>query len=115
MTGKKTPTNINPFIDAELRKRYDEILFNFNKLDKISAKNSYAYQQKLKCYRDLKNSYDTAWSDGWKEGLEQRLREGIEKREFLDEQKIAKAMLEEGIDIKTIVKITGLTEELILQ
>ena len=30
MTGKKTPTEINPFINAELRKRYDDILFNFN-------------------------------------------------------------------------------------
>ena len=103
MTDKKTPTDINPFTNAELRKRYDEILFNFSELDKMSDKNSYAYQEKLKCYRDLKNSFDTAWEDG---------REEVKQERNLE---IAKAMLEEGIDIKTIVKITGLTEELILQ
>ncbi len=107
MTDKKTPTDINPFTNAEIRKRYDDILFNFNELNKMSDKNSYAYQQKLKCYRDLKNSYDTAREDSREEGRQ----EGKQERNF----EIAKAMLKEDIDIKTIVKITGLTEELILQ
>ncbi len=111
MTDKKTPTEINPFIDAELRKRYDDILFNFNELDKISDKSSYAYQEKLKCYRDLKNSFDTAREDGRAEGREKGRQEGMQECNL----EIAKAMLEEGIDIKTIVKITELTEELILQ
>jgi predicted transposase/invertase (TIGR01784 family) len=111
MTDKKTPTDINPFTNAEVRKKYDEILFNFSELDKMSDKNSYAYHEKLKYYRDLKNSYDTAWEDGRAEGREKGRQEGVQECNL----EIAKAMLEEGIDIKTIVEITGLTEEMILQ
>jgi predicted transposase/invertase (TIGR01784 family) len=49
--------------------------------------------------------------EGMKKGIEQGVTQGIEKGKL----ETAKAMLAEGFDIKTIVKITGLTEEMILQ
>jgi predicted transposase/invertase (TIGR01784 family) len=39
------------------------------------------------------------------------IKEGVEKGKL----ETAKAMLSEGLDIKLIVKMTGLTEEMILQ
>jgi predicted transposase/invertase (TIGR01784 family) len=49
--------------------------------------------------------------EGMKKGIEQGVTQGIEKGKL----ETAKAMLSEGLDIKLIVKMTGLTEEMILQ
>lgn len=60
----------------------------------------------------LKEQY---YADGQKEGLEQGKKEGLEqgKKEGLKQEKkdIARKMLEEGIDVSLISKITSLTEK----
>lgn len=53
------------------------------------------------------STYVVGKMDGIKEGIEQ----GVEKGKL----ETAKAMLAEGLDINLIVKITGLTEEMIFQ
>ena len=48
---------------------------------------------------------------GKKEGIEQGKKEGIEQGKKQAQKEIARKMKEQKIDIKTIMKITGLTEE----
>ena len=52
---------------------------------------------------------------GIEKGREEGLTEGLKKGKFLEKQQMAKTMLAEGFEIKTIAKITGLSEEMILQ
>lgn len=94
-------------IPPKLTEKIFKRLFDVAEIAKFNREQLMQYEDSLKYYRDLKNSFDTAREDGREEGWE----EGRQERNI----EIAKAMLEEGIDIKTIVKITGLTEEMILQ
>ena len=86
-------------IPPKLTEKIFERLFDIAEIAKFNREQLLQYEDSLKYYRDLKNSFDTLRQEGKQE-------RNIE---------IAKAMLEEGFDIKIIVKITGLTEELILQ
>ena len=52
------------------------------------------YQLGLKYDRDLLNSYETAYNEGYKHGINLAT---------------AKMLLEKNIDIKTIIEITGLS------
>lgn len=65
----------------------------------MEYESEYARAMALKPYLDLINSFDTAKREGAK-------RVGIE---------IAQKMLAKGFDVKAIMEITGLTEEVILQ
>lgn len=73
---------------------------------KLNRDELMAYEDSLKYYRDLKNSLDTAFDDGKEEGREEGREEGSKETSF----KIAKQMKEDGIDLKTIKKYTGLSE-----
>lgn len=90
-------------IPPKLTEKIFERLFDIAEIAKFNREQLLQYEDSLKYYRDLKNSFDTAREDSREKGKQERNFE------------IAKAMLEEGFDIKMIVKITGLTEELILQ
>jgi predicted transposase/invertase (TIGR01784 family) len=52
---------------------------------------------------------------GIEQGIGQGIEKGIEQGKLLEKLEVAKTMLAEGFDINLIVKITGLTEEMILQ
>ena len=65
------------------------------------------YEDSLKAYRDIKNSLDTAME----QGLEKGRAEGGNLRAL----SIAKNMLEAGMEIDMIVKMTGLSKEDILK
>ena len=69
--------------------------FELAKLANMSYEDRHAYELSLKYYRDFINVMDTAKKDA------------REEREL----EIAKAMLQEGFDMKTIVKITRLAEQ----
>ncbi len=65
----------------------------------MEYKSEYERAMALKPYQDLLNAFDTAKREGEKQvGME-----------------IAQKMLAMEIDLKTIVRITGLMEEMILQ
>lgn len=98
-------------IPPKLTEKIFERLFDIAEIAKFNREQLLQYEDSLKYYRDLKNSFDTAREDGREEGWEEGRQEGKQERNI----EIAKAMLKEGFDIKTIVKITGLTEEMILQ
>ena len=94
-------------IPAKLTERIFKKLFDVAEIAKFNREQLMAYEDSMKYYRDLKNSLDTKL----KEGEEIGFKKGIEQGKL----ETAKAMLAEGLDIKLIVKMTGLTEEMILQ
>jgi predicted transposase/invertase (TIGR01784 family) len=102
-------------IPAKLTEKIFKRLFDVAEIAKFNREQLMQYEDSLKYYRDLKNSFDTAREDGreegWQEGRKEGLKEGLEQGKLIT----AKAMLEKGIDIKEIIEITGLTEEMILQ
>ncbi len=66
-----------------------------------------AYEQSLKIYRDNKNALDYMKKEGREEGRAEGKREAL--------LAVAEGMKEQGIDVKAILKITGLTKEQIDQ
>jgi predicted transposase/invertase (TIGR01784 family) len=86
-------------IPAKLTERIFKKLFDVAEIAKFNREQLTQYGDSLKYYWDLKNSLDT------------KLREG-EQRKALE---IAKNLLAMGLDIESIAKATGLTQEMILQ
>ncbi|MDA3800432.1 MAG: Rpn family recombination-promoting nuclease/putative transposase [Kiritimatiellae bacterium] len=60
-----------------------------------------SYEDSLKVYRDLKNTIDTALEEGWEGGLEKGRAEGIVT--------VAKNLLESGMSLENVAKMTGLS------
>jgi predicted transposase/invertase (TIGR01784 family) len=61
------------------------------------------YEQRMKAWRDRKAAMDGSWEDGKEEGRE----EGIQK----GKEETARNALAEGLPLKVICTITGLTEQ----
>lgn len=84
--------------------------FAIAQLAQFSPEERKAYEDSIKYYRDLKNSYDTAHQEGWVEGLEAGEQLGIAKGEQKAIIKMAQGMQANGLDLKMIAAVTGLTE-----
>ncbi|GAB2799750.1 Rpn family recombination-promoting nuclease/putative transposase [Rhabdobacter roseus] len=94
-------------VPDKLRERVFEKLFETAEIAKFTPDQIRSYEDSLKYYRDLKNSLDTAKEEGREEG---RL-EGIEKEKL----EVAKNAIEMGLSIDNIIKLTGLSREVIEQ
>lgn len=66
-------------------------------------------------YRDIKNSIDTAKREGKEEGLAEGMEKGIEKGMNQRSLEIARKMLAKGMDVATVMEITGLSKSQLLQ
>jgi flagellar biosynthesis/type III secretory pathway protein FliH len=107
----------------KLQERVFEKLFHIAEIAKFNQLEWMSYEDSLKYYRDLKNSFDTAREEGKlqgiKEGLkvgkEEGLKEGLKvgKEEGIKEAKLemAKMMLNSGESIEKVAIYTGLTIE----
>ena len=102
-------------IPAKLTDKIFTKLFAVAEIAKFNRDQLMQYEGSLKYYRDMKNSFDTARDEGWQQGHDKGFEQGIEQGIEQGKLATAKIMLAEGFDIKTIVKITGLTEEMLLQ
>ncbi|NIE72298.1 Rpn family recombination-promoting nuclease/putative transposase [Pantoea sp. Acro-807] len=51
--------------------------------------------------------WQEGWQEGWLEGREEGLREGIQEASL----RIARNLLKNGMDIQSVMNVTGLTEE----
>jgi predicted transposase/invertase (TIGR01784 family) len=76
--------------------------FEIAEVAHLSPKQFDAYLKSLVEYSEVKNVSDTAFGDGKNVGIVEGESKAI--------RKVAKSMLAEGFDIKTIAKITGLSE-----
>lgn len=81
-------------IPDRLRERIFERLFEVAEVAKFSREELISYEDSLKYYRDLKNSLDTAFEEGKVEGLREVIKNGSTA----------------GVDVKTLAKLTGLSE-----
>lgn len=118
-------------IPDSMREKIFEKLFRTAEIAKFTPKQVRSYENSLKYFRDLKNSFDTAEEDGFnkgvergikvglkegkkegiKEGLKEGLKEGIKKGEQIKTSEFVKNALNLGLGIAEISKITGLTED----
>lgn len=73
------------------------------------------YEASKKAYRDIKNSIDTAKQEGKQEGLAEGMELGMKKGKNERSLEIAKTMLSKGMEDATIMEITGLTREQLMQ
>lgn len=101
-------------IPDKLREKLFEKLFKTAEIARMTKKQLSFYQESIKHYRDIKNSFDTAREEGLAEGRKEGIKEGIKegKKEGKKEEKveIAKNLLKSNIDIRIIAKSTGLSE-----
>ena len=65
------------------------------------------YEDSLKVYRDLKNSFDTAIEKGRAEGWAEARAEGKAEAKF----ETARKMLADGMPMDIVMKYTGLSED----
>ncbi len=82
-------------------------LFEQAEIANYSEQEYNEYEHSLKVYRDLNNVIETAETKGEKRGLAQGKIEGKAERD----REIARTMLEEGLAIELIVKITQLSQK----
>ena len=88
------------------------------KISKLSNMEREEYEKSIFDYEDVRDAIACAREDGVEEGFEQGLEQGVKKgrMEGLDEGKrqLVRNMLTEGIDLKTIARISGLNHEEII-
>ena len=97
---------LNPLTDFGFKKLFGEEPHEVIYLAQFTPEERKAYEDSIKYYRDLKNSYDTAHQEGWVEVLEL----GRQESEQQTIIKMVQGMHANGLDLKTIVAVTGLTE-----
>ncbi len=82
---------------------------------KFTPREQREYEASKMAYRDIKNSIDTAKREGKEEGLAEGMEKGIEKGMNQRSLEIARKMLAKGMDVATVMEITGLVENQLLQ
>ena len=83
---------------AALKEKVFSKLFEEAEIAKFTPTELKEYEDSLKAYRDVKNSIDTAMEKGREEGKN------------LKAIQIAKKMLESGMDVDTVMKMTDLSK-----
>ena len=104
-------------IPEKIKDKIFQKVFNLAEYQKLSKEERQAYEDSLKYYRDLKNSLDTAKSEGKKEGYKEAEdtykpmveKERNEKKEL--QRKSARELKAAGVPIDKIAEITGLSRE----
>ena len=102
-----------------LRDQVFDRLFEEAEIARFTPRELREYEDSRKAYRDLKNSLDTALRQGRAEGHAKGLEEGLvkghakglEEGRAEEKMEMAKNLKSLGVDVKTIMKASGLTEE----
>lgn len=104
-------------IPAKLSEKVFSRLFEVAEIAKFNREQLMQYEDSLKYYRDLNNSFSTAKVEAMKEGLKQGLAQGLEQGLAQGKlaEKLAQAvkMKKKGYDADDIIEITGLDEQTI--
>ena len=99
----------------ELCNKVFDRLFEEAEIAKFTPQEIREYEASKKAYRDIKNSIDTAKQEGKQEGLAEGMELGMEKGMNQKALDIARNMLSKGMEDATIMEITGLTREQLMQ
>ena len=90
-------------------------LFEEAEIARFTPRELREYEDSRKAYRDLKNSLDTALRQGHAKGLEEGRTEGLAEGRTEGMIEMAKNLKSLGVDVKTIMQVSGLTEDQIEQ
>ena len=93
----------------KLQERIFEKLFNIAEIARFAPIEIEAYEESLKGYRDLKNSFDTAREEGMEQGMEQGIEQGIEQGRTESKKQIADIMIKNGENDQKIALYIGLS------
>jgi predicted transposase/invertase (TIGR01784 family) len=93
---------------AALKEKIFTKLFKESEIAKFNPMELREYEDSIKTYRDLKNSLDTALMQGIEQGREEGLAEGLERGYAEGIAAVARKMLSNGMDAKTVAEITGM-------
>ena len=99
----------------ELCNKVFDRLFEEAEIAKFTPQEIREYEASKKASRDIKNSIDTAKQEGKQEGLAEGMELGMEKGMNQKALDIARKMLSKGMEDATIMEITGLTREQLMQ
>ena len=95
---------------AALKEKIFSKLFGEAEIAKFTPTELKEYEDSLKAYRDVKNSIDTALEKGREEGREEGRAEGRAEGRVEGVIQVAKKLLESGMDVDTIMKMTDLSK-----
>jgi predicted transposase/invertase (TIGR01784 family) len=98
-------------IPKKLQEKIFQKLFKEAEIAKFSKQEFESYNSSLKYYRDMTNVTNTAFQDGEKKGREEGKEEGIKQRNI----EIVLKAVAENIPISTIIILTGLNENEIIE
>ena len=98
-----------------LRDKVFDRLFEEAEIARFTPRELREYEDSRKSYRDLKNSLDTALRQGHAKGLEEGRAEGLAEGRTEGMIEMAKNLKTLGVDVKTIMQASGLTEDQIEQ
>ena len=95
---------------AALKEKIFSKLFGEAEIAKFTPTELKEYEDSLKAYRDVKNSIDTALEKGREEGRAVGREEGRAEGRVEGVIQVAKKLLESGMDVDTIMKMTDLSK-----
>ena len=98
-----------------LRDKVFDRLFEEAEIARFTPRELREYEDSCKAYRDLKNSLDTALRQGHAKGLEEGRAEGLAEGRAEGMIEMAKNLKSLGVDVKTIMRASGLAEDQIEQ
>ena len=98
-------------VPDKLREQVFEKFFEVAEIANFSQEEVIRYEDSLKYYRDLKNVLDTARGEGVEKGIGIGREQGIDIGRAREKMDTAAKMLARGLDLQSVMEITGLSRE----
>ena len=98
-------------VQDKLREQVFEKFFEVAEIANFSPEEVIRYEDSLKYYRDLKNVLDTARGEGVEKGIGIGREQGIDIGRAREKMDTAAKMLARGLDLQSVMEITGLSRE----
>ena len=115
----------------KLREQIFERLFETAEIARFTREQALSYEDSLKIYRDIQNSFDTARDDGLAKGLQQGLEKGLQQGLQQGEEigvekgieigvdlgleKVALRLIARGLPDAEIMELTGISPEALVR
>jgi len=95
-------------VPDKLRESIFTKLFEKAEIAKFTRDELNTYEDNVKVYRDLKNSFDTSREEGLKEGMRVGMQQGMQQGRIEEKREITINLRNKGFDYNLISEITGL-------
>jgi len=95
-------------VPDKLRESIFTKLFEKAEIAKFTRDEFNTYEDNVKVYRDLKNSFDTSREEGLKEGMRVGMQQGMQQGRIEEKREITINLRNKGFDYNLISEITGL-------